>query len=369
MDIIQEFHEAVDEEDHKRVVKLIQQGADVNAPDKSGRPPLHNAITNDSGDIVTALIDNGADVEKLSKDGVAPLHVAASVGNPDMINYLIEKEAEVNVSGTLGLPLHEATKNGHVKAVETLLRNGSIFTKYNSSKETPLSLAASSKYPEIQDIYFDLCKIGNHLEPNSSPILAAMHQVASELYTNDYDFCLEMDILANEIVRKLRVDLLSYSINKYIDAELDFKSDGKRGLGRMTDYIPRLGAYFRKNITPMNQFERFELRCLLQQLIIGSYFARALYVGNISLLESTISKQDLYRKWIPGIYTQGGTEKSFLLILSKAVESAYDSLLEFFHLHQMKGGGFLRQDKTKTILYAYMIAGAWLRECEMEWVD
>ena len=73
--------------DKENVLRLIGEGADVNASDNDGMP-LHRASENGHVDVVKVLIDNGADVNAKDNDGKTPLDVAKSNNNHSIVKLL-----------------------------------------------------------------------------------------------------------------------------------------------------------------------------------------------------------------------------------------------------------------------------------------
>ena len=64
----------------------------------------------------------------------------------------------------------------------------------------------------------------------------------------------------------------------YRDSELDFTTPGNRGIGRMTESIPRFGAYFRKPLSILSDQELNELSYLMQDLCLLGYLNSAVFI-------------------------------------------------------------------------------------------
>lgn len=79
---------------------LVEQGADINAPDSRGNTPLHERARTKTGTQIPLLVSLGADVERANRDGMRPLHLAVRRPNldlaPDTVRSLIEHGADVN---------------------------------------------------------------------------------------------------------------------------------------------------------------------------------------------------------------------------------------------------------------------------------
>ena len=97
--------------DAKRVLDVLNEGANVKAEDDQGLTPLHYA-SGSSTDVsaITLLLDLGADVNATSDQGFTPLHIAAS-GNPEpsVIALLLDRGADIEARDSNGgTPLHHA---------------------------------------------------------------------------------------------------------------------------------------------------------------------------------------------------------------------------------------------------------------------
>ena len=170
-----------------------------------------------------------------------------------------------------------------------------------------------------------------------------------------------------ELKGTFNISAISYCFENYINAELDFETPGVRGLGRMSTYIPRLGAYFKNQISRLSKEDLNELYEIIQDILLKGYLVHALGSGQ-KLEEGKIKDpQTLYKAWIPKIYSSGldQLEEGFRNILSISVESAYRALLAFLQGHKMKGGGVFSKDKTDEIFIYYALAGFILRVVEV----
>src|SRR5689334_21063346 len=73
---------------------LIQQKADVNAPQVDGARALHWAVYRGNIDALNQLIQAGAAVNVANREGVTPLQMAAMYGQAPMIEALLKAGAD-----------------------------------------------------------------------------------------------------------------------------------------------------------------------------------------------------------------------------------------------------------------------------------
>jgi len=73
---------------------LIQQKADVNAPQVDGATAMHWAVYNDDVESADLLIKAGAKADTENREGITPLHLASQYGNAAMIDRLIKAGAD-----------------------------------------------------------------------------------------------------------------------------------------------------------------------------------------------------------------------------------------------------------------------------------
>src|SRR5271165_6514538 len=80
--------------DKAKVRSLIQQKANVNAPQVDGTTALHWAVQSDDLETADLLMRAGANVSAPNRAGAAPMLLAAVNGNAAMIEKLIKAGAD-----------------------------------------------------------------------------------------------------------------------------------------------------------------------------------------------------------------------------------------------------------------------------------
>ena len=123
---------------------LIDAGADVHAKDDNGWTPLHSAATGEHEPIAELLIEHGADVDAKDNDGKTPLHYAALRTYKAVAKFLLERGADVDAKDNDGeTPLHHAALAGAEVVAGPLIAAGADLDAQNVEGQTPLHLALS----------------------------------------------------------------------------------------------------------------------------------------------------------------------------------------------------------------------------------
>lgn len=137
--------------DGARVRSLIQQKADVNAPQVDGSTALHWAVHSDDVDTAKALIDAGANVKAANRYGVTPLSLACVNGNGQMVELLLNAGADPNTTLPGGeTALMTCARTGRLEAVKVLLARGATVDAAESERgQTALIWAAAEGHADV----------------------------------------------------------------------------------------------------------------------------------------------------------------------------------------------------------------------------
>ena len=94
--------------------------------------------------------ENGVDVNGKWLDGWTALHNASANGNLEVVNTLLSSGANVLATDDYGwTALHNASANGRVKVVNTLLSSGANILATIDDGYTPLHLAAFNNQYDV----------------------------------------------------------------------------------------------------------------------------------------------------------------------------------------------------------------------------
>jgi ankyrin repeat protein len=128
---------------------LLQQRADVNAPQADGATAIQWAAYKGDLEIADLLIGAGANVKTPNREGATPLYLAGISGNAAMIDKLLKAGADPNESGPQGeSPLMLASRSGNVEAIKVLLdHKAEVNAKDKLRGTTPLMWASEHAHP------------------------------------------------------------------------------------------------------------------------------------------------------------------------------------------------------------------------------
>lgn len=138
--------------DHPDIVEyLVNEGADINALDKESRSPLLLAASRGGWKTVHVMIRLGANIGVKDCNHRNVLHlVIMNGGRLDEFAQEVTKAQSkavllqlLNEKDHTGCsPLHFASREGHIRSLENLIRLGACINLKNNNNESPLHFAA-----------------------------------------------------------------------------------------------------------------------------------------------------------------------------------------------------------------------------------
>ena len=136
------------------VQTLLQQGADVDAPQGDGSTALHWASYWDNREIAALLIRAGTDVDATNDLGVTPLWAACENGSSAMVSILLEAGGDPDVALPFGeTPLMTAARSGNADVVGQLLASGAEVDAATEAgaygEQTALMWAVAQQHPAV----------------------------------------------------------------------------------------------------------------------------------------------------------------------------------------------------------------------------
>ncbi len=141
--------DAVMRGDRTALRTLLQQKADVNAPQADGATALHWAVYRDDPESVDLLIKAGSKIDAKNSEGITPLHMASLYGNARIIDRLVKAGADPKQRGPAGeTMLMLAARNGNPEAVTLLAAAGAdVNAKEPIRGTTALMWAVEQRHP------------------------------------------------------------------------------------------------------------------------------------------------------------------------------------------------------------------------------
>lgn len=112
--------------DIERVRHSVVAGADVNAPDNNGCPPLIHAARSGNVETIKFLISKGALVNVRDTYEMTPLMHAALSGHAEAVRYLVDRGADIHARAKSGKTAFEWAHN---KAIARILKEQSRKTE------------------------------------------------------------------------------------------------------------------------------------------------------------------------------------------------------------------------------------------------
>lgn len=188
------------------------------------------------------------------------------------------------------------------------------------------------------------------LETYADEMLDAMSKQFESIETFKKNFEQNKSIISCEAI--------NYCLEKFLHAEFDYSTPGVRGLGRMTDFYPRLAGYYRKPLSNMEAEKMRELDSHITRLLMKSYLFLLLISNNKMEPTDTINAELFYKRWLPQVYTfnLNNFGETTINLLFAVIKKDFENIQNFFKQNGMKTG-FFGINKETRILDGYIMAG------------
>jgi len=144
---VKKLYEAIWADDGNEVVRLLQEGADVNTVDERGSTPLMQACFGGKLSIVQSLVEAGADVNAVDDNGQMALHYAVIGAHDDAVasiaEYLLSRGSKPDAIDAHGCTPLMLAAFCEPEVIELLLAAGANPNASDHDGLTPLMHAVS----------------------------------------------------------------------------------------------------------------------------------------------------------------------------------------------------------------------------------
>lgn len=140
---------------------LLDQGADPNNMDITGRTPVLHAVDSHSTSCLRLILEAGGNPNPTMPSGIfrsSPLTAAGFAGMPEMLKLLLDFEANPNACNPEGLTaLHSVARTQNVECALLLLEFGTDLNAVSSNGKTPLTIAIIFNNHSVLKLFVDRC--------------------------------------------------------------------------------------------------------------------------------------------------------------------------------------------------------------------
>jgi len=161
-----ELLQGIQEQNTDKVIKAIENGADINHIDILSWSPLMNATFRKDRKITNILIKNNANINYRNNNNETALSKAVEVGELFIVELLLKNGANPNIKdNNNNTPIISAVKHGDLDIIKQLIKYNAEININNNQNENPLTIAIKNNYIDIVEFLIKKgAKINNFLE-------------------------------------------------------------------------------------------------------------------------------------------------------------------------------------------------------------
>lgn len=147
------LHEAVQEGFNTTISQKLRRGADPDALDDAGYPPVYYAAAQGDLKTVQALHEYGADLSKPTKQGETAIYCAAQNGHAGVAAFLLSKGVTVDpLTVHNETPLLIAAREGHLEIVAGLIHAGANVNQQDNRGWSALMVALREGHTHVVNL-------------------------------------------------------------------------------------------------------------------------------------------------------------------------------------------------------------------------
>jgi len=170
-------------------------------------------------------------------------------------------------------------------------------------------------------------------------------------------------------------DAAAYCVERFVDAELDYCSPGLRGLGRMSEHVPRFAAKHRDAFTRLSASDIRKFRHAMSIHILCAHLYLDLICNLPPFDQTALTNNGLFQAWVTRIYQPPPGMRASELLDERNCGYAYSNVwfsagVRRFHAATLDCGIEWDSGDTiaseQTLVTHYFTAGTMLRYTEAE---
>lgn len=146
------------------IMPLLDAGADLNLPDKTGRAAMHQACFESSAELLLLLVDRDVDFTIKGKQDETILHLLCQRDLCEVAQAVVKKPGvDINARTVRGItPLILAAANNSYRTLKMLIDYGADVTATDQDLDTALTIAIRDEHDDMADL---LIKRGSPVNP------------------------------------------------------------------------------------------------------------------------------------------------------------------------------------------------------------